>query len=482
MKRIVTTIGIALATSLITILAFRYADNKNQNIQTYFKNQLPAYPASFSHASFSTNPDFTAAAEKTIHAVVHIQTQYYYKNSYYDQFFGYDPFFNFFNQRRYNNTPIETMGSGVLISENGYIVTNNHVVNEATKIMVTLNDKRTYEAKIIGTDAGTDLALIKIEENNLPYITYGNSDEVKIGEWVLAVGNPFNLTSTVTAGIVSAKARDINIWGDKTTVESFIQTDAAINPGNSGGALVNTTGELIGINAAIASNTGSFTGYSFAIPSNIVRKIIADIMEFGQVQRAFMGLSFTDLDNKLAEAKKLKDLNGLYVQSIYEGGSAEIAGIKQGDVIVKVNGNNIHSSSEMKEILIRQRPGDKIDVTVLRENEEKNFTLTLQNREGGTAILNKSAESQNVFGATLTEIDENTKTRLGINNGVKISKLERGKLSNAGIKEGFIITRIDNKTMKTVNDVTNILSSKQGAVLIEGIYSNGMQAYFAFAL
>ncbi len=483
MKRTVLTIIIAVLSSLITILAFRFADRKNSEIETYYKNQTPVQNVSLTGLRSTAGPDLTIAAEKTIHAVVHIQTQYYYKNSYYDQFFGYDPFFNFFNQRKYNNQPIITAGSGVLISENGYIVTNNHVVNDASKIEVTLNDKRTYTASIVGTDAGTDLALIKIEETGLPYITYGNSDEVKIGEWVLAVGNPFNLTSTVTAGIVSAKARDINIWGDNSTVESFIQTDAAINPGNSGGALVNINGDLIGINAAIASNTGSYTGYSFAIPSNIVRKVISDLLEFGQVQRAFMGINFTDIDSKLAAAHELKDLKGVYVESVYQGGASEKAGIQKGDIILKINESAVNSSSELKEQIIRLRPGDKINVTIMRNNTEKQLMLVLENSEGGTAVLTNSSNGESkVLGATLKELSDKERISLGIRNGVKIIKLERGKLSSAGIKEGLIITQIDNQTVKTTDDVVRILSNKQGTTLIEGIYSNGMQAYFSFGM
>lgn len=483
MKKTVLTIAIAVLSSLATIFAFRFADKKNSDIQTYFKNQGPVQTVSLTGLRPTTGPDFTAAAEKTIHAVVHIQTQYDYKNSYYDQFFGYDPFFNFFNQRKYNNQPIIAAGSGVLVSENGYIVTNNHVVSDASKIEVTLNDKRTYPATVVGTDAGTDLALIKIDEKDLPYVTYGNSDDVRIGEWVLAVGNPFNLTSTVTAGIVSAKARDINIWGDNSTVESFIQTDAAINPGNSGGALVNVNGELIGVNAAIASNTGSYTGYSFAIPSNIVRKIISDLIEFGQVQRAFLGINFTDIDSKLAAAHNLKDLNGVYVESVYKGGASEKAGITQGDIITKINTTSVNSSSELKEMIVRQRPGDKITLTIMHNNVEKQVALTLENSEGGTAVLSPDGSGNgSALGATFQEISDKEKINLGLRSGVKIIKLEKGKLSGAGIKQGLIITRIDNQPVKTVNDVLNILGNKRGTVLIEGVYTNGMQAYFSFGL
>jgi serine protease Do len=483
MKKYVLTIVVAVVSSLITVFAIRYVDRKNNSKFTYFNNQLPVQQASFIGNSYPvTGPDFVTAAEKTVHAVVHIKTQYSYKNSYYDQFFGYDPFFNFF-QRPNGNQVFQAAGSGVLVSENGYIVTNNHVVSDASLIEVTLNDKRTYSAKLVGSDLGTDLALIKIEETNLPYITYGNSDAVRVGEWVLAVGNPFNLTSTVTAGIVSAKARDINILGDKTSVESFIQTDAAVNPGNSGGALVNVNGELVGINAAIASNTGSYTGYSFAIPSNIVRKVIADLIEFGQVQRAFMGINFSDIDSDLAKAKGIKVIKGVYVVSVYDNGASDKGGITKGDIITKVDGQPINSQSELKEILIRHRPGDKIDVSILHNDVEKVTTITLENREGGTIILPPGQGTNfKMLGATFTDITDDEKNRLGLDSGVKIAKLEKGKLASAGIKENFIITSIDNKPVKSAEDVNRYLLNKRGGTLIEGIYTNGMQAYYAFGL
>jgi len=483
MKKNVLTIVVAIASSLITVFAFRFIDRKNYEKLTYFNNQLPVQQASYRNHTFPVSgPDFVNAAEKTVHCVVHIKTQYNYKNSYYDQFFGYDPFFNFF-QRPNGNQIIQAAGSGVLISENGYIVTNNHVVSDANVIEVTLNDKRTYTAKLVGSDLGTDLALIKIDETNLPYITYGNSDALKVGEWVLAVGNPFNLTSTVTAGIVSAKARDINILGDNTSVESFIQTDAAVNPGNSGGALVNVDGELVGINAAIASNTGSYTGYSFAIPSNIVRKVIADLLEFGQVQRAFMGINFSDIDSELAKAKGIKVISGVYVVSVYENSASDKAGIKKGDIITKVDGTALHSQSELKEILIRHRPGDKVELTILHDGIEKATTVTLENREGGTAVLAPGeASNYKMLGATFTDITNEEKNRLGLESGVKISKLEKGKLAAAGIKENFIITSIDNKPVKSTEDVNRYLSNKKGGTLIEGVYTNGMQAYYAFGL
>lgn len=481
MKKIFITIAVASISSLITVFAFRYFDRKQNHIDTYFRNQIPVSSVNMSGDLPVTGPDFVNAAEKTIHSVVHIRTLYAYKNSYYDLFFGYDPFFNFFNSDPYRSQPLTGMGSGVIVSENGYIVTNNHVVSDAQKIEVTLNDKRTYEATLIGSDAGTDLALIKIEEKNLPYITYGNSDETKIGEWVLAVGNPFNLTSTVTAGIVSAKARDINILGHNGSVESFIQTDAAVNPGNSGGALVNTEGELIGINAAIATNTGSYAGYSFAIPSNIVRKVIADLIEFGEIQRAFLGIDFTDIDSKLAKSKELNDMNGVYVTGIVEGGASAKAGLKPGDIIVKFNNTTIHSQSELKEMLIRQRPGDKVLLSVLRDKSYKTFEVILENSQGSTGtMITENGEIVKMLGATFENIGVKDKQMLNIDYGVKVINLEKGVIASSGINTGFIVLSVNNKTVKDTKDLSKYLSETKGKVIIEGIYSNGMHAYYAF--
>lgn len=341
--------------------------------------------ASYTPAIIPGNVDFTFAAEKSIHAVVHITTEYQQKSAVYDDFFGgfWDPW-GFFNNPgyQYKLAPVKASGSGVILSDDGYIVTNNHVVQGASSIEVTLNDKRTYDGKIIGTDQGTDLALIKIEEKNLPYLAYGNSDSVKVGEWVLAVGNPFNLTSTVTAGIISAKARNLNILGENSSIESFLQTDAVVNPGNSGGALVNTSGQLVGINAAIASNTGSYAGYSFAIPVNIVKKVVNDLLQYGEVQRAYLGVVFEEIDSKLAKEKGLTKVKGLYVTSVTQGGSADESGIKEGDIITKIGNSVVNTSSELQETIITHKPGDKVVVSFIRDGEEKEASITLKNKNG----------------------------------------------------------------------------------------------------
>jgi Do/DeqQ family serine protease len=379
-------------------------------------------------------------------------------------------------------------GSGVIVSQDGYIVTNNHVVDGAEKIEITLNDKRTYTADLIGKDPATDLALLKIKETGLPFMGYGNSDDVKVGEWVLAVGNPFNLTSTVTAGIVSAKGRNINILDNNPSkgqfpIESFIQTDAAVNPGNSGGALVNTRGELVGINSAIASNTGSYTGYSFAIPVNIARKVVADLLEFGEVQRAFIGVNIQDLDAKLAKEKSINELKGVYVSGLSSGGAGEEAGIKEGDVITKIGDVNVNNMPELQEQISRFRPGNKVMITLKRNNQEKILPVVLKNKNGNTSIVEKQkVEVVSALGATFENVDEKDMKKLGIDYGLKINKLSAGKLLSAGIKEGFIITSVDKKKITSVDDIKTALETKKGGVLIEGIYPNGMRAYYGFGM
>lgn len=435
----------------------------------------------------SASNDFVKAAEISLPAVVHVRTEYAPKRN---QFYFYDPFGGFgWNIPQYQR-PQQGSGSGVIISGDGYIITNNHVIDDADKVEVILFDKRTFKAKIIGKDKSTDIALLKIEENNLPYLLYGNSDNVKVGEWVLAVGNPFNLTSTVTAGIVSAKARNVGILSagtydspDNFPIESFIQTDAAVNPGNSGGALVNTQGELIGINTAIASNTGSYTGYSFAIPINLAKKVVNDLIEFGKVQRAFLGVSIQNINSKLMEEKNIKNPRGVYVSGVTRGGSASEAGIQEGDVILKVGNVEVNNTSELQEQISHYRPGDKVEVKVRREEEEKLFMVVLKNRMGETTLTSaERKEVMNLLGASFEEVSEKEMNKLGISGGVKITALQAGKLRSAGIKEGFIITSIDKKKINTLDDVKEALENKEGGVLIEGIYPNGMKAYYAFGL
>ncbi|MBL7883521.1 MAG: Do family serine endopeptidase, partial [Bacteroidia bacterium] len=454
-------------------------------LSNYNATATPINYANMSGGSPESKIDFTTAAELSVHSVVNVKTTY--PMNYNSQYF-YDPFRDLFGRSQRPQEAPTSNGSGVIISADGYIVTNNHVIQNGDKIEITLNDKRSYPAEVIGKDPTTDLALLKIKETNLPFVNYGNSDNVKVGEWVLAVGNPFNLTSTVTAGIISAKGRNINLLDNDPSkglypIESFLQTDAAVNPGNSGGALVNTKGELIGINSAIASNTGSYTGYSFAIPVNIARKVVADLLEFGEVQRAFIGVSIRDLDSKLAKEKSINELKGVYVNGLTSGGSGEEAGIKEGDVITKIGDAEINNVPELQEQIGRYRPGDKVNVTLKRNNQEKTLAVVLKNKNGNTNVVEKpKIEVVSALGAAFENVSETEKKKLGIENGLKITKLNAGKLLSAGIKEGFVITSVDKKKINSLEDIKSVLENKKGGVLIEGVYPNGMRAYYGFGL
>ncbi len=492
MKKIAGILLVSAIGGLVGVGMYKLTENK-PSPTLLGVNTTPVHLANHAGGLPDGSVNFVQAAEMTVHSVVNIKTEFR-QESFNSNFFFNDPFHNFlFGDRgRGGMYPPQTQmasGSGVIISENGYIATNNHVIDRADKIEVTLNDKRTYTAEVIGKDPTTDLALLKINEKDLPFIVYANSDEVKIGEWVLAVGNPFNLTSTVTAGIVSAKGRNINILENDPSkgiypIESFIQTDAAVNPGNSGGALVNTNGQLIGINSAIASNTGSYAGYSFAIPVNIVKKVMNDLLEFGSVQRAFIGVSIRDLDSKLAEEKSIKDYKkGVYVAGLTEEGAAEKAGLKEGDIITRIGKAEVNNSAELQEQVSNYRPGDKINVSYVRAGKELISELVLKNKNGGTEVSKEEKiETATLLGATFEPISLEEKKKLRINNGLKIKKLESGKLLNSGIKENFIIVNIDKKPVDSLSDLTAILENKRGGVLIEGIYPNGMRAYYGFGL
>ena len=464
---------------IIALSTFRNNESADrQNIQP----SLPVSQTSFNAADAVTGPDFRVAAERSVHAVVHIRTQFQRKTTNYDDFYGSLREFLEGRSRQNSSAPMVGFGSGVIISEDGYIVTNNHVVEGGSKIEVTLNDKRLFEAKLIGRDPSTDLALIKIDTKDLSYLTYGNSDNVQIGEWVLAVGNPFNLTSTVTAGIVSAKARNINILGSSSSIESFIQTDAAVNPGNSGGALVNTSGELIGINAAIASRSGNYEGYSFAIPVNIVKKVMDDLLNYGEIQRAFIGVTIRDITAEFAKEEGIEQLQGVYVNSVSNNSGADKAGIITGDVIVQIDNVQITSSSELLESIGQHHPGDKINVKVLRKNKEKIFSVVLQN-ENGTVGIVKSDEAFMVetFGAYFQQPSDDIKNKLKIQNGLVITRLEKGKLKDGGIREGFVILKINNYVINSKLDIeTAISEAKNDEYKIEGVYPNGMRIIYGF--
>ena len=426
-------------------------------------------------------PDFVDAAEASVNAVVHIKTTIIQKSSSYNDFFGafLEHLYGIPGQSQ-SNTMV-AYGSGVVLSPDGYIVTNNHVVEGADEVEVTFNNKVVRQATIVGTDPTSDLALIKVDGADFDYLVFGDSDKVKVGEWVLAVGNPFNLTSTVTAGIVSAKARDISILGEGSNVESFIQTDAAVNRGNSGGALVNTRGELIGINAAIASHTGSYEGYSFAIPSNIVRKVVDDLLMYGETQRAYLGVQIREMDADLADKAGMRDIKGVYVAGLEEDGAAKKAGLQPGDVIVDINDNEVNTTTQLMEVIRQYRPGDEVNVTVIRNGKERPFTVGLLNESGSTDVVKKGESFYNAtFGVVLQPVSKQEMKKLRINNGLKIVEIRQGAFQDARL-EGFIITAVNGRAVSSQKDLDSaIASNRSRKTYIEGVYPNGMRMTFEY--
>ncbi len=478
-------LSMLISVSLLSAFAAIFISNKingNQSNVVISDTQTTQHLTSMAPVP-AINTDFTVAAEKAVDAVVHVtvlvETETYANgNSIFDFFFGDGTQPHTYKQQQMGS------GSGVIISKDGYIVTNNHVIDKSKTIKVKFNDNREFSAQIVGSDPITDIALIKIDNpkgETFPTLEFGNSENLKVGEWVLAIGNPFSLSTTVTAGIVSAKGRNMyNMHrqnNGKINIESFIQTDAAVNPGNSGGALVNTDGQLIGINTAIASPTGSYAGYSFAVPSTIVKKVVTDLMEYGEIKRAFMGVSISDINETLAKEKDLSTLKGAYIGSLSEDGAAKEAGIKENDVIVAVNGIAVNSMSELQEQVSRYRPGDKISAEVLRGKNSKTFEITLRDEYGNEKIMHSSALA--TLGIELSEIDKNTTEKLGISSGVQVKKLNNGKLKSKGMKEGYIITKINNKMIKSIKDVEQIIENVEGGLFITGIYPDGNVSYFA---
>lgn len=479
LKHTVQLISISLLSAFFAIFIVNKLSPQKTDIVVNETESIKQYASMPISPAITT--DFTTAAEMAVDAVVHVtvvveREAYAYGNSFFDFFFGEGG-----EARTYESTG---SGSGVIISKDGYIVTNNHVIDQSQKIRVVLNDKRSYTASLVGTDPVTDIALIKLDDTGdelFPTLSFGNSETAKIGEWVLAVGNPFSLSTTVTAGIVSAKSRNMYNMRQqsqgKINIESFIQTDAAVNPGNSGGALVNTSGELIGINTAIASPTGTYAGYAFAVPSTIVKKVVADLMEYGEIKRAYLGVSISDINKQLAEKEDLKTLKGAYIGGVSDNGAAKEAGIKAGDVVIAINDGVINSMSELQEQVSRYRPGDEISVVILRGKDKKTFTLTLRDEYGNTELIKNSSLAS--LGVDLKLIDDKTKQALRISFGVQITQLHQGKLKAKGMQPGFIITKINNQNIKTVEDVTTIIDQIKGGVFITGIYPNGTVAYYA---
>lgn len=492
MKENLKLFGIGLAGGIVPMAMFMifagepavdHADSVQSNANDRFAQNV-----NFSNSPGLPAEDFVFASENSLNSVVHVTTKVVTTS------FQRDPFYEFFYGPGAGGREFKQFGtgsgSGVIISADGYIVTNNHVIEDASEIEVILNDNRKYSAKIIGADPSTDIAVIKIEEKGLHALPLGNSDDLHIGEWVLAVGNPFNLTSTVTAGIVSAKARNINLLSDRgrndvVPIESFIQTDAAVNPGNSGGALVNTKGELIGINTAIASQTGSYTGYSFAVPVNLVRKVMADLMDFGVVQRGYLGVSIADISQELKEEKNLPNLDGVFIASVVEDGSAKKAGVKEGDVILKIGSKDINSVAALQEEVGKRRPGDKLSVTIRNsKGYEEVKDIVLRNRDGDTKLVSKEEIKKNVaLGATFSELTSKEKKELDISHGVKIKSLNAGKLKSLGLTEGMVILKVNNEAIESVEQLTDKLNNKSNkGVLLEIMTESGKRDFVGFGL
>ena len=496
MKKATRIIAFSLTLICCCVLASVITTNLVNKKNTVY---VPADNAPYTTLSQASMPssgkmqpvDLTEAAEKTVHGVVHIKSTVKSRTQTYqeipdiiEQFmFGARP-----RQRQYQTQPQVGYGSGVILTKDGYIVTNNHVIEKADEIQVTLNDNRVFEATLVGADANTDLALLKIEGDEFPVVPMGNSDELKLGEWVLAVGNPFNLTSSVTAGVVSAKSRKIGIYDGDGSIESFIQTDAAINMGNSGGALVNVRGELVGINAALESPTGTYAGYGFAIPTTIVKKVVADLKEYGSVQRAMLGIAGQDLSAILQlEENKNKDfgsIDGVYVVELTDGGGAFAAGIEEGDVITSIDGKKVKTMTELQETIVQYRPGDKVTVTLLRNRKEKKVDVELKNSRGNTDIV-KEADME-VLGAVFQEVPEQTRRQLNIGYGMQVSSVKNGLMKDGGIQKGYIILKINNKQIRSIDDIEQAYkeasNSPDQVLFITGIYPSGRRANYAINL
>jgi serine protease Do len=480
MKRFASLFLAAVLGSVSTIASFEWLDKKDP-VKLEYLSGVPASKVAYKvDKNGDVVPlDFTTAAEKVMPAVVHIRSTQQMQSRGQEQQYEMDPFREFFGPRQ--NGPSQSSGSGVIINEGGYIVTNNHVVEGADVVDVTLYDDRTYTAEVIGTDPDTDIALVKINEKNLPYLSFVNSDKAKVGEWVLAVGNPFNLNSTVTAGIISAKGRSINILGrnpqgaGSTAIESFIQTDAAINPGNSGGALVELNGGLLGINTAIASPTGSYSGYGFAVPSNIVSKIVEDLIKHGAVQRGWLGVSIGNVNTQLVKELDLQVTHGAYISGFAENSSAKAAGLKEGDVVVKIDETPIRSMTALTEYVGLHRPGDKLNVVVNRKGKEVVVPVVLKSKEGKTDVIKRTERDELAsLGFELEEVDEKVLKKLDIDHGVRVKDLGNGKARYTEMREGFILTKVNDTPVKSVKEVNEILKKKKAGelIILSGTYED----------
>lgn len=476
-KNILLVLGCALVAGATAFCVTKVTDGKKGENAS----EVQIHPSDGSsyrtvNLNLDNYPDFTYAAESAVDAVVYVKVTSTDKvsapSSIFDFFFG--------NEGMPQQRERVGSGSGVIVRNDGYIVTNNHVIDKASKIEVTLNNDQTYEATLIGTDPATDVALIKIEASGLPCVPLGDSDKLRLGEWVIAIGSPYDLRSTITAGIVSAKGRSMPNYSGEFKIESFIQTDAAVNPGNSGGALVNKAGELVGINTAIISQTGSYSGYSFAVPVNIVKRIIADLMDFGSVKRALLGITMQNLDKEKADELKLSSLNGVYIHEVASGSAADEAGIKKGDVLIRIDSMTVKGSASVQEKVNGYRPGDKAEITVIRNGKEHTFTVTFKSTSAETGTVDESGAVA-FYGSRIKKAPKETLQRLGISKGVEVVSVGAGKLADAGVAEGFVIMYVNNVAVSTPQDILNIIKKSERAVYVEGLTKSGRQSYFGFA-
>ena len=475
MKKTLLNIAVSSLFGLLGAYGFHVFLNDTNDIQeNRVETQDYVENVSYKGLPVSDNLNFVEASKVSTPSVVFIKTiSQYQRRSSWGMFFDFDPFGSI--------GKVSSSGSGVIMSQDGYIVTNYHVIRNADEISVNLNQKKKdYRAKVIGIDPSTDLALLKIEAENLPNITLGNSDDARIGDWVLAVGNPFNLTSTVTAGIVSAKGRNISIVDNQFPIESFIQTDAAINPGNSGGALVDLKGNLIGINTAIATKTGSYSGYGFAIPVNIVAKIVKDLIDFGEVQRGFMGMEVEDIDSKIQESLKTNIENGVLVMDVYKGGPADKSGIQEGDIVIKIRGKEVATKALYDEQLAYYRPGEIIKITVVRDEKEIEVDVKLINKDGNTEIVRSNSSSSAKLGADFQLLSNYEKKKLGITSGIKLTNVRNGLVRRMNLPDGFVITQFNDKSYDNPEGLIKAMENAGGKYKIEGVDSNGNKRYFNF--
>jgi serine protease Do len=490
MNRNIKTLALGILGGVLPLgVYFLFFNNSELNDKTSAVQSevfsIPISNVNYNPLAIDSSIDFRKASAESVHSVVHVKTKVV------RTMVQSDPFLEFFygpgagrERKQYG----EGSGSGVIATEDGYIVTNNHVINNASEIEVVLNDNTSYKAEIVGTDPSTDLAVLKIDAENLSPMMFGNSDNVEVGQWVLAVGNPFNLKSTVTAGIVSAKARNINIIGsqDKSImpIESFIQTDAAVNPGNSGGALVNTNGELVGINTAIASQTGNYAGYAFAVPSRLVNKIMRDLIDYGMVQRAFLGVQIAAVNQDLVDQNNLPNTKGVYVAGVNENSGAKNAKIKEGNVILKVGTKEVNSPAQLQEEIGKRRPGDKVSLTIRDGGDIDIKEVVLKNNEGNTELKTKSeVERYSALGASFKELSKEDRDELNIDHGIKIVAFSAGKLKSLGLTKGMVVTKVNNEKVLSVEQLTSYLKNNNNrGVLLEIMTESGRKDYVGFGL